>query len=161
MKKVLLIVFLVLGIRNVCAAELVNVYVFTQGGSEYCENALSFLRKLETEDFAEKINVIEYEVYNENWHPNALYVDVMEKIEKYHNEDVQGYPYIVVGNAYTVNGFDETYEQKIINGIEKEIEKPSKDIVADFLSKQEKEDAKDNIISIAVVASLVLIRIKT
>lgn len=157
MKKVLLILsILFLSFVNVAAKEKLNVYVFTKGDSEYCINALKYLEELNEEDFAGALNIIEYEVYDAQWKPNEVYVEIKDLVASKLGDTVQGYPYIVVGNNYSLNAFDETYQEELKSGIKQALENPTYDIVQEAINERNASHSKDGIIIVGIVTAIAI-----
>lgn len=93
--------------------EKVNVYFFYGNGCSYCANAEAFFEDLE-EDYGDQFNLVMYETwYDED---NA---DLMQKVADARKEEVEGVPYIIIGNQ-SWNGYDSSYDDEIISKIESE-----------------------------------------
>ena len=93
--------------------EKVNVYFFYGNGCSYCANAEAFFEDLE-EDYGDQFNLVMYETwYDED---NA---DLMQKVADARKEEVEGVPYIIIGNQ-SWNRYDSSYDDEIISKIESE-----------------------------------------
>lgn len=120
MKKIGLLLVFILTILvvpfNVFAdedVEEVNVYIFKGDGCGYCQAALEWFDEID-EKYGERFELHEYETwYDED---NAK---LMEAVADVRGEDVQGVPYIIVGNQ-SWNGFDESYKTEILDKIKSE-----------------------------------------
>lgn len=120
MKKIGLLLVFILTILvvpfNVFAdeeVEEVNVYIFKGDGCGYCQAALEWFDEID-EEYGERFELHEYETwYDED---NAK---LMEAVADVRGEDVQGVPYIIVGNQ-SWNGFDESYKTEILDKIKSE-----------------------------------------
>ncbi len=89
-------------------SEKVTVYIFTKEGCPFCENAKSYLEDLKlTSDL--DFNIMIYEVYDSVWNTKSDKLEeLMLKVGKYHNKEINGVPYIVVGDSFEVNYFGES-----------------------------------------------------
>ena len=91
----------------------VNLYIFYGDGCGFCEKAKTWFSEIEAE-YGDKFNVVEYEVwYNEE---NSKLMSAVAEARK---EDVDGVPYIIVGNQ-SWNGFADDYKESILSKIESE-----------------------------------------
>ena len=151
MKKIkgflLTIAVLVLMPLNVFASEKINVYIFKGDGCGYCAKALTFFEGL-SDEYQNYFNLVEKEVwYDDN---NAA---LMQKVADYFNEDVNGVPYIVIGEK-TFQGFDESqYGNEIKNAIKTGYENTDgtyKDVVAAIAGGEVKTD-EDNNTSVTII----------
>lgn len=157
MKKIkgflLTIAVLLLMPFNVFAGEKINVYLFKGDGCGFCAKALTFFEGLD-EEYQNYFNLVEKEVwYNEE---NAKQ---MQQVAAYFNEDVNGVPYIVIGDK-TFQGFDESqYGDTIKSAIKAGYENTDgsyKDVVAAIIGGEiEAEDDNSSAITIIVIIAAV------
>lgn len=108
--KLLLLVALVtitlpLGVN---AASKKNVYIFKGATCGYCKKALAFFQELVNDkNYADKFDLIEYEVWN-NTENSKLGKAVAEELD----EEMDGVPYIVIGDK-TFSGYTSSYDDQI------------------------------------------------
>lgn len=93
--------------------EKVNVYFFYGNGCGYCANAEEFFDDLK-EDYGDQFNLVMYETWYDEDNAN-----LMEKVADARKEEVEGVPYIIIGNQ-SWNGYDSSYDEEIISKIESE-----------------------------------------
>lgn len=122
MKKLKLLLVIALAVMvipfNVFASEdneKVNVYFFRGEGCGYCEAGLEWFDEIEDE-YGDMYELHTYETWYDEDNANLL-----DAVAEAREEDVQGVPYIIIGNQ-SWNGFDESYEDAILDKIEEEYE---------------------------------------
>ena len=167
MKKIETLVVVLLTILllpfNINAAEKepINVHIFKGDGCGYCAAALEFFESIESE-YGDYFNLVEHEVwYDEN---NAT---LMTEVASYFGEEVNGVPYIIIGDK-TFQGYAETYNSEIITAIEESynsnnfVDRVEAVQGGETSSKSSKED-KDNgnkttiiVIAVALIGFVVL-----
>lgn len=127
MKKFSLLLFVVFSflfiVPNVYAYEdEVKVYLFKGETCGFCALAEEYFNELE-DSYGEYFKLKKYEVwYNEN---NA---ELMEDVADYLNTEVEGVPFIVIGDEY-FNGFNDYIGRKMLDKILSEYEKDVDDRV--------------------------------
>ena len=110
---VLLVPYTVFAADDTSSDKKVNVYFFYGNGCGYCAKAEEFFDSLK-EDYGDQFNLVMYETwYDED---NA---DLMQKVADARKEEVEGVPYIIIGNQ-SWNGYDSSYDDEIISKIESE-----------------------------------------
>ena len=117
-------------------SEKVTVYLFTKDGCPYCESAKSYLEDLKlTSDL--DFNIMIYEVYDSAWHTESDKLEeLMLKVGKYHNKDINGVPYIVVGDSFDANEFGSSTGNSIKEAIISESNNPEyNDIVLSIIEE--------------------------
>ena len=136
--------------------EKVNVYFFYGNGCSYCANAEAFFEDLE-EDYGDQFNLVMYETwYDED---NA---DLMQKVADARKEEVEGVPYIIIGNQ-SWSGYDSSYDDEIISKIESEYKTEPKERydIMNYVDGINLTDASGSVNSyasdIAVVIAIVLV----
>src|SRR5574344_1164954 len=72
--------------------SLPNIYVFRGAGCGYCAKLLTYLSQEMSNGYANKVNVVVYEV-TKNTDNMSLYTSVAAKF----GDEVSGYPYMVIG----------------------------------------------------------------
>ena len=178
MKKILTVLICVLSVLsiNVYAAkknttkntlpavvegkEPVKVYIFTKESCPFCEKAKTYINGLE-ETYGKYFDVVIYEVYDSNWKVvNKHYEKLMVKLGELHNRQVSGVPYIVIGDSYDANEWnDATTGDAVKTAILKEyVNEEYKDIVAPLLAEIEAEPdphANDGIIIVVITIAVV------
>ena len=133
----------------------VKIYLFRGEGCPHCQEAEEWFNSIE-EEYGHMFKVIDYETwYNED---NS---NLMQKVAKVRGEDVQGVPYIIIGNQ-SWNGFAETYEEEILDKIKSEFETNVDDRydVMNYLdsasSESEEEESGNDALSIIIVISFIV-----
>ena len=95
-----------------------------------CKRARTYLEELD-EELDDKINLIEYEVWNSEENQAN-----MQKVAKEFGDTLSGVPYIIVGEE-TFNGFSDVMGLRIKDAIESEMEKRNpQDLVAPMISAE-------------------------
>ena len=138
--------------------EEVNVYFFKGEGCGYCEAGLEWFDEIE-DRYGERFKLHEYETWYDK--SNAA---LMEAVAEARNEEVQGVPYIIIGDQ-SWNGFDDSYKDEIIDRIRSEYKTAVEDrydvmnYVDDIPSTEEpaKDDGYADDIAITVLLVLVAI----
>ena len=88
--------------------EPVKVYVFTKENCPYCEKAKTYINDLK-ETYGKYFELVVYEVYDASWNVvNKQYEDLMHTIGEKNGKQVSGVPYIVIGDSYDANEWDES-----------------------------------------------------
>lgn len=148
MKKLLIGLFCLvaifsLNIKNVNAAnDKINVYVFTKDGCPYCEKLKAFLESID-KTHGKYFKIVEYQVYDSSWAADETYKTIMDKVAEKRGDTVEGVPYLVIGDSYSVNGYSTEYDDGIKEAIKKEYENDDYvDLVGDIA--KEVLDSKDN-----------------
>ena len=134
--------------------EKVNVYFFYGNGCGYCANAEEFFDDLK-EDYGDQFNLVMYETWYDEDNAN-----LMEKVADARKEEVEGVPYIIIGNQ-SWNGYTSSYDQEIIDKIESEYE-TAVDERYDIMNLVDgivpiTEEENSNAGDIAVVIAIVLV----
>lgn len=133
--------------------DKINVYIFRGEGCGFCAKALTFFEELDDE-YQSYFNLVEKEVWSDE--ENA---EQMQKVASYFNENVQGVPYIIIGDK-TFQGFDEEeYGEEIKAAIKNSYENKDgsyKDVVATILSEGTiaKEDNNSAVTIIVIIAAI-------
>ena len=136
MKKLLvsLLCLLTFGVLNVNADELpeitdhekVTIYIFRGNGCGYCKNALTYFND-NADKYSDYFEVKTYEVW-ENSYNNELLKAVAEKM----GDTLGGVPYIIIGDAYSENGFADYLAEDMIDAALTEYQNESyKDLVSE------------------------------
>ncbi len=148
------LVILLLMPLTVLAEEKINVYIFKGEGCGYCAKALTFFESLDDE-YQNYFNLVEREVWNDE--DNA---SKMQEVASYFNEEVNGVPYIIIGEK-TFQGFAEDYEEDIKSAIKAGYENENgsyKDVVAPILGGEsvpkKKKDSNSAIAIIVIFATI-------
>ena len=113
MKKLLLVllfVFMFLPV-GVFAEGKVNVYLFRGDGCPHCEEFNKFIHGID--GYENKVMVQDYEVWG-----NEKNYKMMEKIAKMRKEEVEGVPYIIIGDKAWV-GYSSDMNKEIEDQINK------------------------------------------
>jgi len=96
----------------------VNVYFFHGNGCPHCAEAEEFFKSIESE-YGEMFNLVSYEVwYDED---NA---SLMEDVASARKEDVNGVPYIIIGDQ-SWQGYASSYNEEITSKIKSEYQTPA------------------------------------
>lgn len=133
--------------------DKINVYIFKGEGCGFCAKALTFFEELDDE-YKSYFNLVEKEVWSDE--ENA---EQMQKVANHFNENVQGVPYIIIGDK-TFQGFDEEeYGEEIKAAIKSSYENKDgsyKDVVATILSEGTiaKEDNNSAVTIIVIIAAI-------
>ena len=165
MKKIkLLLLLAVLGIAlpfSVDAASKKNVYIFKGATCGYCKKALAFFQDLINDsNYADKFDLIEYEVWN-----NKENAKLGEAVAKELEEEMDGVPYIIVGNK-SFSGYTTSYDDQIKQAIDEFYEEDSAVSVVETvrdngeynvtpeytLEKTENKGNADTVIAIIIIA---------
>lgn len=88
----------------------VAVYLFRGQGCPHCTEAEEWFKKVKEEN-GDIFTLVDYEV----WY-NTENSDFMKKVAKARGENVQGVPYIIIGDK-SWNGFTSSYEEEMLNKI--------------------------------------------
>lgn len=108
----------------------VNVYLFSGETCPVCQRARTYIEEL-NEDLDGKINLIEYEVWN-----NEENQTNMQKVAEEFGDTLSGVPYIIVGEE-SFNAFSDVIGLRIKDAIETEIKKENpQDLVAPIISEE-------------------------
>ena len=111
----------------------VIIYLFRGSGCGFCARLLSYLNSISTE-YGKYFKVVSFEVWNDT--RNSALLNKMPSVT---NVAAQGVPYYIIGEK-VFDGYNETYNQKIIDAIMDEYKNPTEDI----FSKLEKSEKKAN-----------------
>lgn len=120
-KKHILIIFMTLiyilsNPFSVYAKDKVNIYFFNGEGCSYCEEFKSWIDTIKPE-YGNLFELKDYEI----WY-NKENASLMYKVAELRGEEVEGVPYIVIGNHSWI-GFHESYTPEIMTTIESEYNK--------------------------------------
>lgn len=94
----------------------VKVYFFRGEGCPHCEDAETFFKSIQ-EPYGDLYTIVDYET----WY-NTENADLLQKVGEARGEDIQGVPYIIVGNK-SWSGFSNEYDDEIVKTIKSEYEK--------------------------------------
>ena len=97
-------------------SKKVNVYLFRGEGCPHCQEAEEWFDSIQ-EEYGSFFKVVDYEVWNDT--DNS---DLMDKVAKARKEDVEGVPYIIIGD-HSWNGFTDSYKEEMVSEIKAEFEK--------------------------------------
>jgi len=108
--------------------EKVKLYLFWGNGCPHCQEAEEWFDEIEP-TYGKYFEVVAYEVwYSEE---NA---ELMKKVGSYLGKDVEGVPFIVIGDT-SYGGFANVYKEKILNTIFDEYKKDERvDVVKNIES---------------------------
>ena len=107
--------------------EKVNVYLFRRTGCGYCAREMQFLSSI-YEEYADKINIVVYNIYEEGNRPLIQAVADEFKIS------IQGVPFTVVGSKYK-EGYTAEWDEDFKALFEEAYNSQVKDVVAGLISK--------------------------
>ena len=142
--------------------EPVKVYIFTKESCPFCEKAKTYINGLE-ETYGKYYDVVVYQIYDSNWKVvNKQYEKLMQKVAEKFGSQVSGVPYIVIGDGFDANEWNEaTTGDNVKAAILKEyVNENYKDVVAPLLAEIEAEPdphANDGIIIVVIGLALVAI----
>lgn len=131
----------------------VNVYFFRGEGCSHCAEAEEWFESIE-EEYGDYFNIVDYEVWYDEDNSN-----LMQQVADLRGEDVEGVPYIIIGDM-SWNGFDESYEDDMIDKI-KEVYAEDVDDRYDIMnyldssSSAEEEESYGSDIAVLIVIILV------
>ena len=144
-------VLLISCVTPVSAEEKVKVYLFEGDGCPYCEKAQEFFKNEIGNDYKDKFELVEYEVwYNEE--NAALLQDVAATL----GQEVQGVPFIVIGEE-VFPGYSSEMNEDIKKAIEKEFTADTKYDVLKNLGKAGTSIGSKSSNSTVVILSLAII----
>ena len=129
----------------------VKVYFFRGEGCSHCAEAEEWFKSIEKE-YGDKFEVVAYETWN-NEDNDAL----MHEIGDYKGTEVEGVPYILVGNN-AWNGFDQSYAKNILAEIDALYKQDPDEIydIMDYVSGVKSENTlAASIITIVVIVIIV------
>ena len=147
--KRLLFIFAIMAMLplGVCAKEKVNVYLFKREGCGFCANALTFFTELsEDSEYQNYFNLVTKETLN-----NKVNSELMEKVAKQMNVDLQGVPFIVIGEEH-YEGYSNTFDEQLKNAIKNAYENESTDVV---VSLEGKDDSNSGALTIVIILAVV------
>lgn len=156
MKKIksllLLAAILVLLPLSVYASEKVNVYLFRRDGCGFCESALEFFNDLSNDsEYKDYFNLVEKEVSG-----STANASLMEKVASKLNVDIQGVPFIVIGEQH-FEGYTSSWNENIKSVIKAAYlneDGSYKDVVLS-LTGATNEDNNDAAITVIVILAVV------
>ena len=131
--------------EEITEKEKVSVYVFTKDGCPYCEKAKSFLESSKKK-YGKYYEIVEYQVYDSDWNANEDIKIIMDQVAEKRGDEVEGVPYIVIGDNYSINGYTTEYNDAIISAIKEAYnDKDYKDLVVEAQKENQKAlEAKEN-----------------
>lgn len=94
----------------------VNVYLFRGEGCPHCQEAEEFFDSIE-EEYGQFFKLVDYETWYDT--DNA---ELLEKVAEARKEDVEGVPYIIIGDK-SWSGYASSYNESIIETIKAEYDK--------------------------------------
>lgn len=94
----------------------VKVYFFRGEGCPHCEEAETFFQSIQ-ESYGDLYTIVDYET----WY-NTENADLLQKVGEARGEDIQGVPYIIIGNK-SWSGYSSEYADEIVKTIKSEYEK--------------------------------------
>lgn len=104
--------------------KVVNAYVFSKENCPYCEALKTYLQELKDDKkFKVDFEIVEYRVWDNEWNQDEKYYTLMNNVAEKFGDKVDGAPYLVIGDSFSVSGYAEEYE--------KDIKKAIKDAYAD------------------------------
>ena len=107
--------------------EKINVYLFRRTGCGYCAREMQFLSTI-YEEYADKINIVVYNIYEEGNQP--LIQDIADEFKI----SIQGVPFTVVGSKYK-EGYTAEWDEDFKALFEEAYNNQVKDVVAGLISK--------------------------
>lgn len=139
--------------------EPIKVYLFSKDHCPYCERAESYIKGLDAE-YGDYFDLVIYQVYDINFQiENKQYYNLMNNVAKVFKTEVNGVPYIVIGDEFDTNGFGEETGDQIKEAILKAYNNENyKDIVAEEFAKlPENPHANDGIIIGGILVVIIAI----
>lgn len=129
----------------------VKVYFFYGDGCPHCAEAEEWFAKIEKE-YGSKFEVVAYETWK-----NADNDKLMKEVGEYKEQEVEGVPYILIGNS-AWNGFDQSYTEAMLSEIDKLYKQDPKDRydIMDYVTGVKVEDNSAASI-IALVAIIIVV----
>ena len=98
--------------------KVVNAYVFSKENCPYCEALKTYLQELKDDKkFKVDFEIVEYRVWDNEWNQDEKYYTLMTNVANKFGDKVDGAPYLVVGDSFSVAGYAEEYEKDIKNAI--------------------------------------------
>lgn len=128
----------------------VNVYLFRGSSCGHCLDAVVYFSSIVGE-FGQYFNLKSYEVW-----ANSDNSDLMQKVADKLDDEVNGVPYIIIGNK-TWSGFTEAYGDEMKEVIKEQYDKDSKDRydVMNKLDSKENSSVASDVIAVIIILSVV------
>ncbi len=128
----------------------VNVYLFRGSSCGHCLDAVVYFSSIVGE-FGQYFNLKSYEVW-----ANSDNSDLMQKVANKLDDEVNGVPYIVIGNK-SWSGFTESYGDEMKEVIKEQYDKDSKDRydVMNKLDSKEDSSVAGDVIAVIVILLVV------
>ena len=125
----------------------VNVYLFRGSSCGHCLDAVVYFSSI-AKDFGQYFNLKSYEVW-----ANSDNSDLMQKVADKLDDEVNGVPYIVIGNK-SWSGFTDSYGEEMKEVIKEQYDKDSKDRY-DIMNKLDSKE--DSSVAGEVIAVIVIL----
>ncbi|MBQ3306593.1 MAG: hypothetical protein IJG68_00210 [Bacilli bacterium] len=116
----------------------VPIYLFRGDNCEYCKEFLYFLND-NAEEYGKYFKLVSFEIYSDNKN-----IKLMEKAAEFMNIKADGIPFVIIGNEY-FKGYEDTYNEDIINVLTKTYETSVNERTDIFKSMNEDESLNKKI----------------
>ena len=127
----------------------VTLYFFRGEGCSHCAEFEAWLDEIEPE-YGNLFEVKDYET----WY-NADNQKLMEKVAKVRGEEVEGVPYIIIGNK-SWKGFAEEYKEEILNELKQSYDTDPSERY-DVMKYVDNDKESTNITATDVIATIVIV----
>ena len=131
----------------------VNIYLFRGEGCPHCADVEDWVQSVQDE-YGYMFNLVDYEVWNDE--DNAA---LMDKVAEARGEEVNGVPYVIIGNK-SWNGYIDSYGEEMLSEIKSEYEKDANDRY-DIMKllpngvKKEKEKSSNDVLALILILVVV------
>ena len=157
MKK---IIFLIIGllcfIMPVSAKEKVKAYVFCKDDEEISSALIEYLEDLKEED--DYFDIVVYKVWDKDWNEDYNLLNVATSVADYFGQVLQGSPYLVIGNKYSLDTYTIKYDDEIEEAlIDAYNDETYEDIVSKMYDKEQKRIKSSNLWTIGIVSVFTIV----
>ena len=138
--------------------KIVMVYIFNKEDESISASAIDYLKELKNSEIGEYFDYRVLTVWDKNWNENTRLRKIGDMVAEHFEETLQGSPYIVIGDDYSLDTYTEQFNEDIKDEIIDCYEYSGcKDIVKEYLDEYDKTVSKNNVITIFLVGGFVLV----
>lgn len=132
--------------------DQITIYMFRGNNCSICQNFLSYLNSIST-SHGKYFKLVSYEIWS-NEHNELLF----EEVADFFGKQAKGVPFIVIGDKF-FDGYDEIYNEDILNAIVEQYNKEDRYDVFEEMEKEKKLEYREDFFKSGLFSTICLVNV--